>query len=351
MRPFSLPAWRPRFRIPKPAADVSLEDAANDRILAAAEFVIFAPHPDDEVLGFGGLIYSALKKGRRVRLVSVTNGEAWQPNCALWSSGTAEIRNGQLAGSCGRDELVEFGRARAGECTKAMALLGLDAQHIAFLGYPDLTLTRMFNEPSVVAQGRTTVQTSNTGRAFTGENLLADIVDVLRQHPGATVLTTHEDDSHPDHATVARFVQRARRRMRDEWGIEYPTYWAVIHEPRAKGARSDYWWPPPVCRWEPVAGRIRAWRERRFKTGEMLPAPSGMNGHPVVFRMEDVLWNPAVRQPPLLRDAIEMYDTQTGLRGRNGKPTSPDVAGLADWNGYLLSFVKKNHLFWPAPEA
>ena len=44
--------------------------------------LIVSPHPDDEVLGAGGLIYSATRAGVRVIVLSVTDGEAAYPD---WS--------------------------------------------------------------------------------------------------------------------------------------------------------------------------------------------------------------------------------------------------------------------------
>lgn len=43
--------------------------------------LIIAPHPDDEVLGCGGLIQQALAHGSRVDVVILTNGEASHDGC------------------------------------------------------------------------------------------------------------------------------------------------------------------------------------------------------------------------------------------------------------------------------
>ena len=50
--------------------------------------VVVSPHPDDEVLGAGGLIHAAALVGRKVALLSVTDGEAAYPDCP----GLAEVR-------------------------------------------------------------------------------------------------------------------------------------------------------------------------------------------------------------------------------------------------------------------
>ena len=46
--------------------------------------VVVAPHPDDEVLGFGGLMQLVAAQGNPVLLIAVTDGEASHPDSTLW---------------------------------------------------------------------------------------------------------------------------------------------------------------------------------------------------------------------------------------------------------------------------
>ncbi len=46
--------------------------------------VIVAPHPDDEILGFGGLMQQLAQLGRAMELISVTDGSASHPGSDLW---------------------------------------------------------------------------------------------------------------------------------------------------------------------------------------------------------------------------------------------------------------------------
>ena len=46
--------------------------------------VIVAPHPDDEVLGTGGLLARLGRLGRELRLVAVTDGTASHPSSSCW---------------------------------------------------------------------------------------------------------------------------------------------------------------------------------------------------------------------------------------------------------------------------
>ncbi len=56
-----------------------------DRLVpAGSRAVIVAPHPDDEVLGCGGLLQHLLALGRPVQLISVTDGTASHPGSRQW---------------------------------------------------------------------------------------------------------------------------------------------------------------------------------------------------------------------------------------------------------------------------
>jgi LmbE family N-acetylglucosaminyl deacetylase len=54
--------------------------------------VIIAPHPDDEILALGGLIQLLARRGSKVSIVAVTDGEASHPRARLDASRLAAIR-------------------------------------------------------------------------------------------------------------------------------------------------------------------------------------------------------------------------------------------------------------------
>src|SRR5262249_40000132 len=94
--------------------------------LRGERLLVLAPHPDDEVIGCGGLVALHLRDGRRVRVVVATDGgEAGEPaerqresKAALASLGSAQIEflnfpdrhlaeSGSFAAAL-RDILVDF---------------------------------------------------------------------------------------------------------------------------------------------------------------------------------------------------------------------------------------------------
>ena len=83
---------------------------------------VVAAHPDDEVLGVGGLLAMTAAAGARIRLVAVTDGEASHPGLDQTAA----------------DELAE---CRAAETVTALAELGAPVE-IVRLRMPDTRLAR-----------------------------------------------------------------------------------------------------------------------------------------------------------------------------------------------------------------
>ncbi|EOM78339.1 PIG-L family deacetylase [Rhodococcus rhodnii] len=155
--------------------------------------VVVAPHPDDEVLGVGGLAALLAAAGVSVRTVAVTDGDASHPGSPTWS----------------RDRLV---RARIGESQRAAAHLGLDPPRR--LGLPD-------------------------GDVGAHEaRLTEEIAGLLR--PGWWCLTTWRGDGHPDHEATGRASARAARSAGARL-LEFPIWawhWGTPDDPHIPWGRA-----------------------------------------------------------------------------------------------------------------
>jgi len=134
----------------------------------------------------------------------------------------AILTNGDF--DCRTDGLV-----REQESVRAMALLGVDEDHLHFLGYPDGALAslgkRAWHARRLVeghcvrgattyaahGEGRVDAHTRTHGRAapYTAEALVSDLRELVRTRGPATLIVTHPQDSHPDHAAAYVFVRRA----------------------------------------------------------------------------------------------------------------------------------------------
>lgn len=166
-------AWR-NARWMDEAEDVRLEDFLPEH----ARLVVVSPHPDDEILGCGGLIHDAVAAGRQVRVVTLTDGEQAYPADAAW----------------GPSQLAPVRRA---ELDAAMTTLGAAANDVVHLGLGDGTLAQRHS--AIVAQ-------------------LAPLLT-----PRDVLLVTWSRDGHPDHEAAAR----ATRELATRTGLprlEYPIW-------------------------------------------------------------------------------------------------------------------------------
>ena len=146
-------AWRGWPRLARlPSADLAGLRSA----------VVLAAHPDDEVLGAGGTLSLLASAGVRLRLVSVTDGEASHP------------------GVNDRNALAE---RRTAETTAALRELGADSAEVIRLRFPDTGLPLILDELTAVL--------SNLARGF----------DVC--------LAPWEKDGHADHEAVGRAARQA----------------------------------------------------------------------------------------------------------------------------------------------
>lgn len=170
--------------------DALPEATADTVLLDARRLVVVAPHPDDEVLGCGGLIQAAAARGCAVQVISVTDGEACYPDHPHWSMDwLRDVRRRELA--------------------DAMQVLGLDASHVTSLGLPD----------GAVAEHETA--------------LAAQLAACLR--PGDIVVAPWVHDAHPDHDAVGRAARAAAERCGVR-AFQYPVWaWHWLDPGTAEG--------------------------------------------------------------------------------------------------------------------
>jgi len=182
------------------------EDADGVEAIEAGPVLVVAPHNDDEVLGVGGLIQRHLDRGDPVTVVLMTNGD------------------GQYRGPFrSRRHAVRFGYYRQRETWRALAELGLDAQQIVFLGYPDRGMARLWNQhwrehapytsPQTGAQRSPYANSLTPEALYCGQSVVRDLHWLLRTHQPRTLYVPHPNDFHPDHwSTEAFWVYALARR-------------------------------------------------------------------------------------------------------------------------------------------
>jgi LmbE family N-acetylglucosaminyl deacetylase len=156
--------------------------------LAWRSVAVIAAHPDDEVLGAGGLMAMLAAAGVRLRLIAVTDGEASHP---------------------GADPAV-VARTRIAESAAALDRLGAGDAEVIRLGFPD------------------------AGVADREEELAAILAE--RCAGFGACLAPWEADGHADHEAAGRAARRAVPDM-----LAYPVWmwhWATPGDPRVPWQRA-----------------------------------------------------------------------------------------------------------------
>jgi LmbE family N-acetylglucosaminyl deacetylase len=154
--------------------------------------VVLAAHPDDESLGAGGLVATAVRHGVRVDIVCATDGEGSHPNSRTHAP----------------EQLAQL---RAEEGRRAAEALGVD--RVTRLAVPD-------------------------GDVAAHEEPLTDrVVEIVGEGPRAVVVAPWRRDGHPDHEAAGRAAATAARRTGvDLW--EYPIwYWHWAEPAQAPWSR------------------------------------------------------------------------------------------------------------------
>src|SRR5207237_9915646 len=135
--PMAAQSVRPLRALDQVSPPAVLAAASNDSIPAAAfrltrtdSLVVFGAHPDDEVLGAGGLIHAAIAAGARVRIVTFTNGDGYVEGVDVGFHTLFSTPN----------RFIEYGQRRPQEAFAAAGRIGLYPAQVTFLGYPDCGL-------------------------------------------------------------------------------------------------------------------------------------------------------------------------------------------------------------------
>lgn len=173
---------------------VALE-GARTLILPEADLLVVSPHPDDETLGAGGLMRTAMQRAHKVTVLSVTDGEA------AFSDWPA------------------LRRVRHRELKHAMRVLS----------------------PRPIAHKRLRIP---DGRVAASQTALYDAVNALAS-PTTLLVAPYESDGHPDHeATGAVCTALARERGLRLW--RYPIWaWHQRAPGMLAGAQWGRFWLAP----------------------------------------------------------------------------------------------------------
>jgi LmbE family N-acetylglucosaminyl deacetylase len=148
-------------------------DAARLRALSPLLFIV--PHPDDEVLGCGGLIAEASDRDLDVRVVYLTDGAASHRGSPTWPP----------------DRLA---RTRRAEALSALTVLGVAPEDVLFLDWPDAA-----PHPPLSPAFTRSVET---------------VIRWLRDSPPLSVWAPYREEGHCDHRAAWALARAVRRLCR-----------------------------------------------------------------------------------------------------------------------------------------
>jgi LmbE family N-acetylglucosaminyl deacetylase len=177
---------------------------------ARLRVMVFAPHPDDETVGVGGLIYRLAHRNAPVRVVFLTNGDGFAK---------AAQEGFDLDQQPTDADFVALGELRQREALAATQRLGLTKRDVHFLGFPDGGLAELWRTHWSRAHPYTSPYTKedsppysdavNTNVDYDGQDLTSVISRELREFRPSVVIMPHPYERHSDHVHTSYFVTEA----------------------------------------------------------------------------------------------------------------------------------------------
>ncbi len=218
----------------------------------AQRLLVIAPHCDDETLGAAGLMRQAREAGADVHVVVISNGDGFRVGVQR------EYKTLRVAPA----DYIKYAYHRQGESRAAMQVLGIPADHVAFLGYPDRGLMPMWTTnwsqtrpflSSYTQTDHSPYTDSPTPHApYAGESLLRDLTRQMQADRPTDLYVTHPSDDHPDHAAASVFVQTALADLKAQgvpWAQHARLHYYLVHRgdwPCPQGLHENYTLPPPA---------------------------------------------------------------------------------------------------------
>lgn len=276
---------------------------------AKDHLLILAPHPDDEILGCGGLIQRALRRRARVTVVIVTNGDAFTPAVMRY----LKVMRPKPA------DFIRFGEIRQEESLRALESIGLPREQVIFLSFPDRGLATLWSQnwsPLTPYRSRRTQSLHSPyplsyqpGVLYCGESLLQNLITLITNLRPTQIYFPHPNDDHIDHWALSCFVTTALIRLKEEKQLPHTPqlYTYLIH-------RGD--WPVPQGL-----------------------APQRKLGPPEALLNMDTSWKALLLNPEEVqrkREALQFYRTQIQILFERR---------------FMNSFVRKTELFGEIPLA
>jgi len=220
------------FAMEQPSATNALTLAPSDRIL------ILAPHPDDEVLGCGGIIQQSVAMKLPLRIVYFTYGDNNEWSFLIYRKHAVLLPSA----------VKQMGLLRHDEAVASAVSLGVSTNQLTFLGYPDFGTLRIWishwgNAPPYesLMTKVTRVPYANAmrpGAPYLGQEISRDLTTLFREFNPTKIFVSHPADFNVDHRALFCFTRLAL------WDLEkvmHPeVYPYLVHFPQWPDPRGDH---------------------------------------------------------------------------------------------------------------
>jgi LmbE family N-acetylglucosaminyl deacetylase len=247
------------FNRTRAATGLRLDDVPPLDLTNTFSMLVISPHPDDEVLGAGGLIQAAKARGIDVRILMMTNGDGqiYTP-IALDKNMRPGVNNH-----------INYGQRRQQETLLAIEELGLTSDSIYFLGYPDRGLLNLWkgnwNQDCPVraiftrAVANPYANAYNPLSRYCGNDVLDDVINIIGNFLPDLIVIPHPNDDHPDHRAAGNFTRMAVSLIQEEIPYYQPQIFAyLIHSgqfPQPRGYHLNQPLLPPTS----LSGEQNSW--------------------------------------------------------------------------------------------
>src|SRR4051812_48067824 len=172
--------------------------------------LVVAPHPDDEVLGAGGLMQVVRSRDGAIRVVYLTDGEGYPEGVEREDHGRQPTTG----------DFLGYGKRREKEAQTALAALHLGDYKLTFLNFPDGGLSKLMR--SYWSERRAAYRSPYTRRdrppvsnlvvpstEYRGEDLTQELAQIIGDFRPTLIAVPRKEDQHLDHCAAWFFVADA----------------------------------------------------------------------------------------------------------------------------------------------
>jgi len=256
------------------AAPISIGNViltSKDRIL------ILAPHPDDEVLGAAGVIQQAVALKVPIKIVFLTYGDSNQWSFLLYRKHPVVFPGA----------VESMGLVRHDEAVNASHILGVEAQDLVFLGYPDFGTLNIWyyhwNERPAYRSFMTRViavpykGAFRFGAPYKGEEIVKDLRSILRDFKPTKIFVSHPADHNGDHLALYLYLRVALWDEGMEIDKDVKLYPYLIHYltwPKPKGFHPEKDLTPPDA-----LASDENWKQYHLSAAQIMNKKKALQSH------------------------------------------------------------------------